>query len=66
VQERWSELHQLRREQDYVAARKQRDQAAEWKRIEAKEAGERELVEDGPERAPAVPDGRNTWRNHRA
>ncbi|HAV9244363.1 TPA: ATP-dependent Clp protease ATP-binding subunit, partial [Escherichia coli] len=39
VQELESELHQLRREQDYVAARKQYDQAAELgKRIEAKEA----------------------------
>jgi ATP-dependent Clp protease ATP-binding subunit ClpC len=65
VQELESELHQLRREQDYVAARKQYDQAAELgKRIEAKEAELKKLVEDwersGP---PAVPRSRrNTWR----
>ena len=59
------ELHQLRREQDYVAARKQYDQAAELgKRIEAKGRGSKKLVEDweqgGP---PAVPRSRrNTWR----
>ncbi|MCG6806842.1 heat shock survival AAA family ATPase ClpK [Klebsiella pneumoniae] len=47
VQELESELHQLRREQDYVAARKQYDQAAELgKRIEAKEAELKKLVED--------------------
>ena len=38
VQELESELHQLRREQDYVASRKQYDKTAELgKRIEAKE-----------------------------
>ena len=47
VQELESELHQLRREQDYVAARKQYDQAAELgKRIEAKEAELKKLVEN--------------------
>ncbi len=47
VQELESELHQLRREQDYLAARKQYDQAAELgKRIEAKEAELKKLVED--------------------
>ena len=47
VQELESELHQLRREQDYVAARKQYDKAAELgKRIEAKEAELKKLVED--------------------
>ncbi|MDC4545767.1 AAA family ATPase, partial [Acinetobacter baumannii] len=41
-----SELHQLRREQDYVAARKQYDKAAELgKRIEAKEAELKKLIE---------------------
>jgi ATP-dependent Clp protease ATP-binding subunit ClpC len=65
VQELESELHQLRREQDYVAARKQYDQAAELgKRIEAKEAELKKLVEDWErERPPAVPRSRrNTWR----
>ena len=39
VQELEAELHQLRREQDYLASRKQYDNAAEvGKRIEAKEA----------------------------
>ncbi|WP_147653980.1 heat shock survival AAA family ATPase ClpK [Vulcaniibacterium gelatinicum] len=47
VQELESELHQLRREQDYVAARKQYDKAAELgKRIEAKEAELKKLVEE--------------------
>lgn len=47
VQELESELHQLRREQDYVAARKQYDRAAELgKRIEVKEAELKKLVED--------------------
>ncbi|GHK91134.1 ATPase [Escherichia coli] len=47
VQELESELHQLRREQDYVAARKQYDRAAELgKRIEAKEAELKKLVEN--------------------
>lgn len=47
VQELESELHQLRREQDYVASRKQYDKAAELgKRIEAKEAELKKLVED--------------------
>lgn len=46
VQELESELHQLRREQDYVAARKQYDKAAELgKRIEAKEAELKKLIE---------------------
>lgn len=65
VQDLESELHQLRREQDYVAARKQYDQAAELgKRIEAKEAELKKLVEDWErERPPAVPRSRrNTWR----
>ena len=45
VQELESELHQLRREQDYVAARKQYDQAAELgKRIEETEL--KKLVEN--------------------
>jgi ATP-dependent Clp protease ATP-binding subunit ClpC len=47
VQELESELHQLRREQDYVASRKQYDKAAELgKRIEAKEAELKKLVEE--------------------
>ena len=46
VQELESELHQLRREQDYVAARKQYDKAAGLgKRIEAKEAELKKLIE---------------------
>jgi len=47
VQELEAELHQLRREQDYMASRKQYDKAAELgKRIEAKEAELKKLVED--------------------
>jgi ATP-dependent Clp protease ATP-binding subunit ClpC len=47
VQELESELHQLRREQDYVASRKQYDKAAELgKHIEAKEAELKKLVEE--------------------
>ncbi len=47
VQELESELHQLRREQDYVASRKQYDKAAELgKRIEAKETELKKLVEE--------------------
>lgn len=47
VQELESELHQLRREQDYLASRKQYDKAAELgKRIEVKEAELKKLVED--------------------
>jgi len=47
VQELESELHQLRREQDYMASRKQYDKAAELgKRIEAKEAELKKLVEE--------------------
>jgi ATP-dependent Clp protease ATP-binding subunit ClpC len=46
VQELESELHQLRREQDYAASRKQYDKAAEiGKRIEAKEAELKKLTE---------------------
>ncbi|WP_407324893.1 hypothetical protein [Klebsiella variicola] len=57
VQELESELHQLRREQDYVAARKQYDQAAELgKRIEAKEAELRSSSRTGSGSGPpAVP-----------
>ena len=47
VQELESELHQLRREQDYMASRKQYDKAAELgKHIEAKEAELKKLVEE--------------------
>ncbi|KAA1772993.1 ATP-dependent Clp protease ATP-binding subunit, partial [Klebsiella pneumoniae] len=47
VQELESELHQLRREQDYVASRKQYDKAAELgKHIETKEAELKKLVEE--------------------
>ncbi|WP_309301838.1 AAA family ATPase, partial [Pseudomonas aeruginosa] len=47
VQELESELHQLRREQDYMASRKQYDKAAELgKRIEAKEAELKKLIEE--------------------
>ena len=47
VQELEAELHQLRREQDYVASRKQYEKASELgKRIEAKEAELKKLVED--------------------
>lgn len=47
VQELESELHQLRREQDYMASRKQYDKAAELgKRIEAKETELKQLVEE--------------------
>ena len=47
VQELEAELHQLRREQDYVASRKQYDKAAELgKRIEAKETELKKLVEE--------------------
>lgn len=47
VQELEAELHQLRREQDYMASRKQYDKAAELgKRIEAKEAELKKLVEE--------------------
>ena len=47
VQELESELHQLRREQDYMASRKQYDKAAELgKRIEAKETELKKLVEE--------------------
>jgi len=46
VQEIEAELHQLRREQDYAAARKNYDKAAEiGKQIEAKEATLKELTE---------------------
>ena len=46
VQEIEAELHQLRREQDYAAARKDYDKAAEiGKQIEAKEARLKELTE---------------------
>jgi len=46
VQELEAELHQLRREQDYAAARKNYDKAAELgKQIEAKEARLKELTE---------------------
>ncbi|MBW7056116.1 AAA family ATPase [Paracoccus bogoriensis] len=46
VQEIEAELHQLRREQDYAAARKNYDKAAEiGKEIEAKEARLKELTE---------------------
>ena len=47
VQELESELHQLRREQDYMASRKQYDKAAELgKHIEAKETELKKLVEE--------------------
>ncbi len=47
VQELEAELHQLRREQDYLASRKQYDNAAEvGKRIETKEAELKTQVED--------------------
>ena len=46
VQEIEAELHQMRREQDYAASRKNYDKAAEiGKQIEAKEATLRELTE---------------------
>ncbi|MBB5691758.1 ATP-dependent Clp protease ATP-binding subunit ClpC [Roseomonas alkaliterrae] len=46
VQEIEAELHQLKREQDYAASRKQYEKAAELgKQIEAKEARLKELVE---------------------
>ena len=64
VQELEAELHQLRREQDYLASRKQYDNAAEvGKRIEAKEAELKTQVEDWErERARAAPKSRrNTW-----
>ncbi len=65
VQELESELHQLRREQDYVAARKQYDQAAELgKRIEARRPSSRSSSRTGSGSGPpAVPRSRrNTWR----
>ncbi len=47
VQELEAELHQLRREQDYLASRKQYDNAAEvGKRIETKDAELKTQVED--------------------
>ncbi|MDW8313657.1 MAG: AAA family ATPase [Rhodovarius sp.] len=46
VQELEAELHQLKREQDYAASRKQYEKAAEiGKQIEAKEARLKELIE---------------------
>ncbi|MGU0057237.1 hypothetical protein ACVXG7_25430 [Enterobacter hormaechei] len=65
VQELESELHQLRREQDYVAARKQYDQAAELAsaskpRRPSSRSSSRTGSGSGP---PAVPRSRrNTWR----
>ncbi len=65
VQELESELHQLRREQDYVAARKQYDQAASSgsaskPRRPSSRSSSRTGSGSGP---PAVPRSRrNTWR----
>lgn len=65
VQELESELHQLRREQDYVAARKQYDQppssgSASKPRRPSSRSSSRTGSGSGP---PAVPRSRrNTWR----